>query len=152
MTRQPVLAKPTDEEVFAHFHDVHIDHDNIAHYRALMAGRLEINRCADCGTWIYPHRPMCPKCLSWNVTPHEVSGRGRLYMFTLLQQSRDPDQPLEQPLQVAAIELEEQEGLRYLSRVVDCPAEALRHDMPVELTWTEHSGRRWPTFRPAAKT
>ena len=138
----------TDDEVFAHFHDVQIDRDNIAHYRALMQRRLVINRCGDCGTWIYPHRPMCPKCLSWNVTPTEVSGRGKLYMYTLLQQSRDPDKPLTEPMQVAAIELAEQVGLRYLSQVVDCPLEALHHDMPVELTWTEHAGRTWPAFRP----
>ena len=139
---------PGDDEVFSHFHDVQIDRDNIEHYRGLMAGRLLINRCQDCGQWIYPHRPMCPQCLSWNVVPTQVSGRGTLYMFTLLQQSRDPDCPLLEPMQVAAIELAEQPGLRYLSQVVDCPEEALRHDMPVELAWVEHAGRRWPAFRP----
>jgi uncharacterized OB-fold protein len=140
----------SDDEVFAAFPDVRIDHDNLAHYRGLLAGELLINRCGDCGRWIYPHRPMCPECLSWNVAAQQVSGRGRLYMFTLLQQSRDPDRPLEEPLQVAAIELAEQAGLRYLSQVVDCPAEALRHDMPVELTWIAIAGRHWPAFRPVS--
>jgi uncharacterized OB-fold protein len=139
---------PRDEDVFANFHDVHIDRDNIEHYCGLMQRRLLINQCGDCGHWIYPHRPMCPACLSWNVTPTEVSGRGKLYMYTLLQQSRDPDAPLDAPLQIAAIELVEQAGLRYLSQVVDCPLEALQHDMPVELTWLEHGGRHWPAFRP----
>lgn len=142
--------EPSDVEVFDHFHDVHIDHDNIEHYRGLMQRRLLINRCSDCGRWIYPHRPMCPDCLSWNVAPTEVSGRGKLYMYTLLQQSRDPDQPLAEPMQVAAIELTEQAGLRYLSQVVECPLEALRHDMAVELTWVEHRGRPWPAFRPSS--
>jgi uncharacterized OB-fold protein len=142
---------PSDDEVFAHFHDVKIDHDNIAHYRGLMAKQLLINRCDDCGTWIYPHRPMCPKCLSWQVTPTKVSGAGRLYMYTFLMQSRDPDRPLLEPMQVAAIELAEQLGLRYLSRVVNCPAEALAHDMPVQLTWIEEQGRSWPAFEPATK-
>lgn len=145
------MPEPDDAAVFDHFHDVHIDRDNIAHYRGLMQRRLLINRCDDCGRWIYPHRPMCPACLSWNVTPTEVSGRGKLYMFTLLQQSRDPDKPLDEPMQVAAIELAEQPGLRYLSQVVDCPQAALRHDMPVELTWVEHGGRHWPAFRPEAR-
>lgn len=143
---QPV---PSDEEVFDHFHDVHIDRDNIAHYRGLMAGRLLINRCDACGWWIYPHRPLCPQCYSWNVTPTEVSGKGRLYMYTFINQSRDPDKPLLEPIQTAAIELAEQKGLRYLSQVVNCPAAALRHDMPVQLTWIEEKGRRWPAFEPA---
>lgn len=142
-----------DLAVFAHFPDVHIDRDNIAHYRGLMAERLLINRCQDCGRWIYPHRPLCPACWSWNVAATPVSGKGRLMMYTLLQQSRDPNQPLEAPLLVAAIELAEQPGLRYLSQVVECPEHALRHDMPVELTWIDDprqqfAGRRWPAFRP----
>lgn len=141
----------SDDDVFAHFHDVHIDRDNIAHYRGLMDGKFLFNRCQDCGRWIYPHRPMCPQCLSWNVSAQEVSGRGKLYMFTLIQQSRDPDQPLEEAMQLAAIELVEQPGLRYLSQVVDCPAETLRHDMPVALTWIDVQGRRWPAFRPSAE-
>jgi uncharacterized OB-fold protein len=139
----------SDEEVFAHFHDVQIDRDNIAHYRGLMAGKLLINRCDECGRWIYPHRPMCPECLSWNVIATEVSGRGRLYMYTFIYQSRDPDNPLLEPVQAAAIEFEEQQGLRYLSRVVNCPERALAHDMPVTLTWIEENGRRWPAFEPA---
>ncbi|TCM20475.1 putative OB-fold protein [Novosphingobium sp. PhB165] len=143
------MSEPDDAEVFAHYPDVHIDRDNIAHYRGLMGGRLLINRCSDCGHWIYPHRPLCPACLSWNVVPTEVSGRGSLYMWTLIYQSRDPDTPLYEPILTAAVELAEQPGLRYLSRVVGCPPEALRHDMPLRLTWIEEAGRNWPAFEPA---
>lgn len=146
----------TEEAIFAHFHDVRIDRDNIDHYRGLLAGKLLINRCGDCGTWIYPHRPLCPKCLSWNVAATEVSGEGRLYMFTVIYQSRDPDNPLVEPIPTAAVELVEQPGLRYLARIVNCPLEALKHDMPLSLTWIEDSGvdgksRRWPAFEPSTK-
>lgn len=141
---------PTDDDVFAYFHDVKIDHDNIAHYRGLMAKQLLMNRCDDCGNWIYPHRPLCPKCLSWKVTPTQLSGKGRLYMYTLIMQSRDPDNPVLEPIQAAAIELAEQPGLRYLSRMVNCAADELVHDMPVELTWIEEKGRYWPGFQPVS--
>lgn len=145
------MTGPSDDAVFDHFLDVKIDRDNIDHYRGLMTGRLLVNRCGDCGRWIYPHRPMCPACLSWNVAATEVSGRGRLYMYTVIHQSRDPDNPLLEPVPTAAIDLAEQPGLRYLARVVGCPVEALRHDMPVELTWIEQGGRRWPAFMPAGE-
>lgn len=142
---------PSDDAVFAHFHDVHLDRDNLEHYRALMSGRLVINRCDDCGRWIYPHRPLCPKCLSWAVTPTEIAGRGSVYMYTLLHQLRDPNRPLAEPMGLAAIELAEQPGLRYLSRVVNCPGQVLEHGLPVTLTWIEEEdGRRWPAFEPAA--
>lgn len=142
------MTEIDDGAVFAHFHDVHIDRDNIAHYRGLMQQRLLINRCNVCGHWIYPHRPLCPRCLSFDVAPSEVSGRGKLYMWTLIHQSRDPDRPLHEPILTAAIELAEQPGLRYLSRIVGCRVERLRHDMPVELTWIEEAGRQWPAFAP----
>ena len=38
--------EPADAEVFAAFPGVLIDHDNIAHYRGLLRGRLLINQCA----------------------------------------------------------------------------------------------------------
>lgn len=137
-----------DHEIFDHFHDVKIDRDNITHYRGLLESKLLFNRCDDCGHWIYPHRPMCPECFSWKVTPTEVSGKGRLYMWTIIHQSRDPNVPLTVPIVTASIELAEQKGLRYLSRIVDCPSETLAHDMPVALTWIQERGRKWPAFAP----
>jgi uncharacterized OB-fold protein len=141
----------SDREVFERFEGVNIDRDNVEHYRALTVGRLLFNRCQDCGRWIYPHRPMCPECLSWDVAPTEVSGRGRVFTFTLLQQLRDPTAFLAQPVVAAAVELEEQAGLRYLARIVGCPQEKIAIDMPVTLTWIEEDGRLWPAFQPAER-
>ncbi|MBU6268832.1 MAG: OB-fold domain-containing protein [Sphingomonadales bacterium] len=149
MTCGAIDETPDDHAVFAHFPDVKIDHDNIAHYRGLMAGRFLLNRCDDCGTWIYPHRPLCPECWSWNVTPTETSGKGRLQMFTVIYQSRDPDNPIHEPVPASAVALAEQPGLHYLARVVNCPPERLYHDMPLALTWIDVDGRKWPAFEPA---
>ena len=140
----------TDREVFEHFPDVMINRDNIAHYRALLEKRLLINRCDDCGYWIYPHRPLCPECWSWNVTPTEVSGRGRVFTFTLLHQLRDPDSVLREPACAAAVELVERPGLRYLARIVGCPLDQIALDMPVTLTWVEDKGLPAPAFAPAS--
>lgn len=144
------MSEPlSDHEVFARYPLTQIDRDNIDHYRALAAGRLVFNRCRDCGRWIYPHRPMCPQCLSWDVAPEEVSGRGKVFTFTLLQQLRDPNAFLAEPVVAAAVEFEEQAGLRYLARIVDCPRERIALDMPLVLTWIQEDGRLWPAFKPA---
>ena len=142
-------AALTDDEVFAAFPGVLIDHDNIAHYRGLLRGQLLVNQCADCGYWIYPHRPLCPQCLSWEVTPTAVSGKGKVFMFTLIHQERDPNNRLREPIIAAAIELVEQQGLRYLAHVVNCPRQDLALDMPVQLTWIESDGQKLPAFEPA---
>ncbi|CAN7623861.1 zinc ribbon domain-containing protein [Phenylobacterium sp. LjRoot225] len=147
MSPRPPLS---DHEVFDLFPNVMISRDNIEHYRALAEGRLLINRCDDCGHWIYPHRPLCPECFSWKVRPTQVSGRGRVFTFTRLQQLRDPDAFLAEPVTAAAVELEEQAGLRYLARIVNCPRDQIALDMPVSLTWLEEAGRLMPAFEPAA--
>jgi uncharacterized OB-fold protein len=136
-------------ELFAKLPDLRIDRDNVEHYRGMLAGKLLINRCQSCGHWIYPHRPLCPECLSWNVKPTEVSGRGKLFMYTLIYQSRDPKVFLEEPIPVAAVELAEQTGLRYLSSIVGCPVHKLRYDMPLQLTWIDQDGIMVPAFEPA---
>ena len=63
--------------VFELYRDIQITHDNVEHYRALAERRLVINRCQDCGWWIYPHRPMCPECWSWNVKRSEERRVGK---------------------------------------------------------------------------
>lgn len=141
----------TDDEVFERFPDVLITYDNIEHYRGLLQQKLLINRCDECGYWIYPHRPLCPQCWSWSVTPSEVSGRGRIHLFAQIRQPRANDTAGQRQgaVVLVAVELAERTGLRYLSTVDGVAFEDLRHDMPVELTWIEQGGRRVPAFRPA---
>lgn len=142
---------PVDDfRVFELYPDIQITHDNVEHYRALAQRRLVINRCRNCERWIYPHRPMCPECWSWDVAPQEISGFGRVFMFTLLYQLRDPTSMISGPVNVAAVELIEQKGLRYLARIVNCAAEEIEHDMPVRLTWIEMGELEWPAFEPVA--
>jgi uncharacterized OB-fold protein len=147
----PMPTELSDHAVFAAFPAVLIDHDSIAHYRGLLAGKLLINRCSACGYWIYPHRPLCPQCLSWEVLPTQVSGHGKIFMFTLIHQERDRRGRLQQPIAAAAVELAEQSGLRYLARIVNCPAAQISLDMPVQLTWQERGGRKLPAFEPVRR-
>jgi uncharacterized OB-fold protein len=138
-----------DFDVFARYPDELIDHDNIDHYRGLAERRLMIRRCQSCGYWVYPHRPICPECLSWDVPFEQVSGRGRIFMETRLHQLRDPKAQVYEPIIAAAVELEERAGLRYLARIVNCDAADVGPDTAVSLTWIEEDGCVWPAFEPA---
>ena len=51
---------------------------------------------------------------------------------------------------VVAIELEEQENLRFTSTVIDCPLEDVKIGLPVELTWIDRFDAPFPVFRPRA--
>jgi uncharacterized OB-fold protein len=140
----------TDEAVFAAFSDVLIDRDNIAHYRGLLARKLLINQCSACGHWIYPHRPVCSRCLSWEVQPTQISGNGRIFMFTLIHQERDRPGRLHEPVVAAAVELAEQPGLRYLARIISCPVDRITLDMPVRLVWLTQDEVPMPAFAPVS--
>ena len=143
----------SDDDVFERFPDVLITYDNIEHYRGLLQRRLLINRCDDCGYWIYPHRPLCPRCWSWSVTPTEVSGHGRVYLLTKIRHTRANDRAgrRQGSVVLVTVELAEQPGLRYLATVDGAAFEDLRHDMPVELTWIERDGLPVPAFRPVKR-
>lgn len=142
-----------DAELVERFGHLKVDRDNAAFYRGWLAHELRINRCADCGTWHQPPRPMCPACWSWNVVPTAVSGRGRVHLLMRLHQG--PPAPnvdyAKGPYPVVTVELEEQPGLRFTSTIVNCAPDDIVLDLPVELTWIERHGAPFPVFQPRAE-
>jgi uncharacterized OB-fold protein len=141
-----------DADLVDRFKRARVDHDNKAFYRGLLDKRLLINRCRACGRWHHPPKPICPECWSTDLEPTEVSGRGTVHLLILLHQG--PPAPgvdyAAGPHPVATVELAEQEGLRFTSTVVGCPARDVHIGMPVELTWTERDGAPFPVFQPVA--
>jgi uncharacterized OB-fold protein len=140
----------SDEQVLQTYAEVRLDHRNKEFYRALLDRRLVAARCGDCGSWHTPIRSLCPECWSTSVEVAPVAGRGRIHLLIQLHQgppARDVDYSTPWPL--AAVELDEQPGLRFVGTVVDCPRDQLRVGLPVELTWIERDGAPWYAFRPA---
>lgn len=132
--------------VFQAYPQVRLDQVNIAYYAGLLEHRLLAGHCDDCGAWHTPLRPRCPSCWSRAAGPREVSGRGRIHVLTLLHQG-PPGVSYSPPWPLAAIELEEQPGLRIATTLVDTAPEQQRVGQPVELTWIERDGTPWPAFR-----
>lgn len=141
----------SDEQVLEAFPEVRLDHRNKEFYRALLRHELVAARCRDCGTWHTPLRALCPECWSFDIEVTPVNGRGTIHLLIRLHQGPPArDVSYSTPWPLAAVELEEQPGLRFVSTVVDCPPEQLRVGLPVELTWIERDGGPWYAFRPAA--
>jgi uncharacterized protein len=107
-------------------------------------GELRIQRCQACGMWLHPPRPLCRRCLSPDLFPEAVSGRGAVWSFTVNRYQWA--QGLEPPYVLAEVELEEQPGLRLLTTIVDC--EDVQIGMPVQVRF-EPAGDAWvPVFAP----
>ena len=109
-------------------------------------GMLRLATCQACGWRMHPPRPLCAKCHSTEVAFAPVSGKGVVYSWTI---NRYPwSKNMAPPYLVAEIELAEQPDLHLTSNLVDCPLDAVRIGMPVEVTF-DHVGEAWiPDFRP----
>lgn len=142
----------SDEEVVARFPTREVTHETKNFYKGWLQKRLLLNRCSACGRWHHPGLPICPACWSSEIVPTDVSGRGTVHLLTLLHQG-PPAEGVDyaEPYPVAGVELEEQEGLRYTSAVVNCSADSVAIGMNVELTWIERHGAPFPVFQPAGK-
>jgi hypothetical protein len=121
------------------------DADTAFFWEAARAGRLEILRCRDCGTYIHLPKPSCRACGGSNLAPEPVSGRGVVHTYTVTQ---TPVPGFDPPFAVVLVELAEQVGLRLVSNIVDVAPEDIRIGMPVEAVFEEAAdGVILPLFR-----
>jgi uncharacterized OB-fold protein len=99
----------------------------------LREGVLRVQRCAECAEYVFYPRSLCPSCLSESLDWVKVSGRGRLYSYTVVRRAMHPAFQEDVPYVYAIVELEE--GPRVTANVVGCPLEALRVDMPLRAVY-----------------
>jgi uncharacterized OB-fold protein len=103
--------------------------DNQGFWDGVDAGKLLIQRCADCTTLRFPWGPGCNACASLKWDTVESTGRGAVYSHVTMHHPKFPAFDL--PYAVGLIELEE--GVRIVSNVVDIPHEDVKIGLPVRL-------------------
>jgi hypothetical protein len=109
--------------------------------------QLLILRCAACERWVHPPRGTCQDC-GGTLVPRAVSGRGTVFTFTVNRHAYHPAVPV--PYVIAIVELEEQDGLRFITNIVGCDPEAVRIGLPVQAGFEPAGEAAWaPVFRPA---
>jgi uncharacterized protein len=110
------------------------------------AGKLLINRCGRCGHYINPPAPICGRCLSRDVTPQAVSGRGTVATYTVNHHPWAPDQLV--PYVIAIVELDEQAKLYLTTNIVGCPPDEVRIGMRVKVKFERDDDVYLPLFTP----
>jgi hypothetical protein len=131
---QRPLPVPTPET--AHFWD------------GCKAGELRLQRCTACdGGSYFPPRPFCPACGSRDVEVFPASGKASLYSYVINHRPVPGFGP--EPYAIAVVTL--QEGPRMMTNIVDSPQtpEALKLDMPLEVTFQTFGETTLPLFKPA---
>jgi uncharacterized OB-fold protein len=120
--------------------------DDVAFYWTSGAdGVLRLQRCNDCGFRIHPPGPVCPRCLSRNLAPQEVSGRGRVETFSVNHQQWIPGS---EPYIIAWVSIDEQPDIRLTTNLVDVEPEDVSIGMPVEVVFEHNEDVYLPLFRP----
>ncbi len=104
--------------------------DTAPFWEATRRGELRFQRCEACGRFRHYPRPTCPACLSTRFTWAPVSGRGTVWTWTIVRGPTLPAFAPDLPYNVVDVLLDE--GIHFVSQVLDCPPEALRAGMPVE--------------------
>jgi uncharacterized OB-fold protein len=120
------------------------------YWDAAREGRLLLQRCRACATWIHYPRAWCPACWSTNLEWSEASGRGHVVTYSVVHQAPFESYAAAAPYVLAVIRLEE--GPQMMANVLDVDPKDVAIDMAVEVTFEKRQrGFAVPQFRPPAR-
>ncbi len=108
---------------------------------------LIMPRCKTCSSIFFYPREQCPNCFSDDLDWTPVSGKGRLYSFTVVHQTAHPAFQPDAPHVYAIVQLNE--GPKMPSNLIDCPIEDAQIDMPLEAVFDDAGEYTLVKFRPA---
>jgi len=111
-------------------------------------GRLVLQRCRACATWLHPVRSRCTACGGAEIEWARASGRARLYSHGRLHRAYLPQHEAGLPLDLAVVDLEE--GVRMNTNLVGVKPGEIRAGMPLQVDFARVSPEvAMPVFRPA---
>ena len=113
-------------------------------YKFLQQGKLMAGKCMKCGTIHLPPRPLCSNCHSKEFTWIQVSGKGRLLTYTIINVAPQQFQALT-PYAVGIIEMVGR--LRIPGMIQNIEQEQLKIGMELTLDFgTCKQPQQWPQW------
>jgi len=109
--------------------------------------KLLIQECQDCRSKIFYPRQYCPDCWSSNLGWSEASGKGKVFTHTITLAGVEEKFADDLPYVLAMVDLEE--GIRMMTRIVECDPEKVSIGMDVEVVYENITDEfTLPLFRP----
>ncbi len=121
------------------------------YWDSVKAHAMQMQKCAGCGKFVFYPRAVCPHCGSRDLRWTPVSGRGKVYGFTISQQKGMPNFGSEVPYTIAVVELEE--GVRMMTNLIgiEPDPEKIKVGMDVVIHYDDVTEAiTLPKFKPAA--
>jgi len=116
-------------------------------WKGTKRSQLLIQECGDCQSKIFYPRQYCPECWSGNLNWSQASGKATVYSLTTTQDMVEPKFWADLPYVLALVDLEE--GIRMMTRIVDCDPETVKIGMDVEVVFEDITDEcALPMFRP----
>jgi uncharacterized protein len=110
--------------------------------------RLVVQRCGSCGYYNHPPRPYCDACTAQEMRFEPVSGRGKVYSFTVMHQRDVAGFEEEAPFINIVVELAEQPRLLMVSNLALSERAKVKIGAAVEVYFEERGeGVAIPQFR-----
>ena len=121
------------------------DPETAPFWEAAEDGRLVLQKCGDCGAYVFYPRIVCPSCLSEALNWVPASGRAIVHSVTVVHRAGGPFRG-EVPFAVALVDLEE--GPRMMSRILtEDPASVAIGDAVTVSFVAQEEGPPLPFFR-----
>lgn len=118
------------------------------YWEAAAQGRLAMQHCRHCDQLQFPPDVCCVHCQSQDLDTKDVSGRGTLYSWAVVDRAMHAGFAGRLPYVVALVELDEQPGLRLVTNLVEVPdGTELRAGLPLEVVFEDRGEVVLPQFR-----
>ena len=112
-----------------------------AFWDATAQGKLLVKFCTACKELHHYPRALCPHCFSDKTEWKQMSGKGKIYSYTVMRRA-----PV--PYAIAYVTLDE--GVTMLTNIVDCDLDALKIGQAVTVVFKPtDGGPPMPMFKPA---
>jgi hypothetical protein len=108
-----------------------ISNDTRPYWDGLKAGKLMLQRCADCGKVRHYPRPMCDGCYSMNVDWVQSTGKGAVHSYTISHHPFHAGFKEEMPYVLVTVDLEE--GVRLNAQARGIGEDEVRVGLPVKI-------------------
>jgi uncharacterized protein len=97
---------------------------------AAAQGRVRIQCCDDCETYVFRPEAFCTSCFSASLTWTDVSGHGVIHSFSVVRRGAYPELP---PV-YAVVSIAMAEGWFMMSNLIDANVSDVKIDLPVRIS------------------
>ncbi len=122
-----------------------INPDNAIFWENCKKKKLVFQKCKNCGKIRWPYSIACPECYSFEYEFIESKGNGKIYSYVIYNVPFDKNFKDKVPYIVAIIELDE--GVKFLSNIVDTDFNNLKCEQKVNLFWEKQDEYYIPKFK-----